>query len=343
MPFFERTPVGTWQSRDDFDDATRERDSRWRRRRLRWAGARRTLPVPTISPISPIPPTTPVTPIPPNTPVSPSLGVQDDAILSGLAARGIWVGPAPPPPGMMVLPRATRALRLQLEQQSPNDPPPDPSLLRRVFAVHPEFAIGRALRMRVEARRAASVADEANAPSEAGEAGEANEANEPGEADDPGDRAFNDRQLAAWYFSRGVLALDDLVPDPVARPVSTTHRLVCDFIDWSEKTSFPNADVPNEFLCPLSLHAMRDPVACSDGRVYERSHIDAWARSPTGNGLSPITRAPMSPQRFPCKPLVSLMEAWVEARLCVGKNSLEAALREHSVSQVTEGFCGVNI
>ena len=48
--------------------------------------------------------------------------------------------------------------------------------------------------------------------------------------------------------------------------------------------------VPNEFLCPISMELMEDPVLCEDGQTYERRHIMEWLqRSPT----SPITRQPM--------------------------------------------------
>lgn len=121
------------------------------------------------------------------------------------------------------------------------------------------------------------------------------------------------------------------VSDPVVQPVSTTHKLVCDWIDFHEKKDIPESlKAPSEFLCPLSLHSMRDPVNCDDGHVYERAHIEAWCNSPTSNGLSPLTRAPMSENRFSCMPLVSMMEAWVRTKITVHEGwSLEQAIRAH--------------
>jgi U-box domain len=48
--------------------------------------------------------------------------------------------------------------------------------------------------------------------------------------------------------------------------------------------------VPNEFLCPITLTIMKDPVIASDGYSYERTAIVQWLRM---NPLSPLTRQPM--------------------------------------------------
>ena len=48
---------------------------------------------------------------------------------------------------------------------------------------------------------------------------------------------------------------------------------------------------PDEYLCPITLSIMTDPVIGSDGRTYERSAITQWLRS---NPHSPLTREPMT-------------------------------------------------
>ena len=51
------------------------------------------------------------------------------------------------------------------------------------------------------------------------------------------------------------------------------------------------AEIPKEFLCPITLAIMRDPVIMSDGQTYERKAIEqALKVSP----LSPITKKPIS-------------------------------------------------
>ena len=47
------------------------------------------------------------------------------------------------------------------------------------------------------------------------------------------------------------------------------------------------ADIPNEFICPISLEIMKDPVIMSDGQTYDRESITkALEKSP----FSPITK-----------------------------------------------------
>jgi hypothetical protein len=48
---------------------------------------------------------------------------------------------------------------------------------------------------------------------------------------------------------------------------------------------------PPEFLCPITLEVMRDPVLCDDGHSYERTTILRWLAT---NPTSPTTRSPMS-------------------------------------------------
>ncbi len=38
-------------------------------------------------------------------------------------------------------------------------------------------------------------------------------------------------------------------------------------------------DFPNEYLCPINLTPMKDPVICMDGHSYERKAIERWFRN----------------------------------------------------------------
>jgi hypothetical protein len=49
--------------------------------------------------------------------------------------------------------------------------------------------------------------------------------------------------------------------------------------------------IPNEFLCPITMEEMTDPVIGSDGHTYERSAI---LRALGVKGVSPMTREPMN-------------------------------------------------
>lgn len=70
----------------------------------------------------------------------------------------------------------------------------------------------------------------------------------------------------------------------------------------------PNIAIPSEFICPISLEIMEEPVVLSDGQSYERSFIEAWFQHndtiPTTNErvrnktLTPNRRLQESIQRF---------------------------------------------
>jgi hypothetical protein len=47
---------------------------------------------------------------------------------------------------------------------------------------------------------------------------------------------------------------------------------------------------PDEFVDPISLDLMTDPVICTDGFTYERSSIETWFAK---NKSSPMTGAPI--------------------------------------------------
>ncbi len=48
-------------------------------------------------------------------------------------------------------------------------------------------------------------------------------------------------------------------------------------------------EIPEEFLCPITLDIMEDPVICEDGYTYEREAIISIS-----NSLSPMTRQPIN-------------------------------------------------
>ena len=48
-----------------------------------------------------------------------------------------------------------------------------------------------------------------------------------------------------------------------------------------------NKQLTENFICPITLAVMKDPVICSDSHTYERSAIEKWLST---NNHSPITR-----------------------------------------------------
>lgn len=49
---------------------------------------------------------------------------------------------------------------------------------------------------------------------------------------------------------------------------------------------------PEEYICPISLQIMSDPVVAADGITYDRNNIEKWFED--GNNKSPTTGAPLT-------------------------------------------------
>ena len=64
------------------------------------------------------------------------------------------------------------------------------------------------------------------------------------------------------------------------------------------------AAIPSEFMCPITMVVMKDPVLGTDGYTYEKEAIQQWLRS---NTQSPMTREPM--RMDGCRPNRALRDA----------------------------------
>jgi hypothetical protein len=58
----------------------------------------------------------------------------------------------------------------------------------------------------------------------------------------------------------------------------------------SLRNTMKSSALPSEFVCPISLEMMTDPVVASDGFTYERECITKWLSEHT---TSPTTNAPL--------------------------------------------------
>ena len=71
-----------------------------------------------------------------------------------------------------------------------------------------------------------------------------------------------------------------------------------------------------EYVCPLTLELLVDPVMAKDGRIYERSHILAWL---SRNATSPITREPMGTELTPVPLIRNSIEKLVSSGAIEGE------------------------
>lgn len=93
----------------------------------------------------------------------------------------------------------------------------------------------------------------------------------------------------------------------------------------------PSLIIPNDFLCPLSLEIMIDPVIVASGQTFERRSIEKWIEA--GHRTCPKTGQPLEHLSLaPNYALQNLIKKWCE------RNKVSLARKEASSS--TSAGCG---
>lgn len=96
---------------------------------------------------------------------------------------------------------------------------------------------------------------------------------------------------------------------------------------------------PPEFVCPISMDLMREPVLCEDGHTYERSVILQWLAT---NPTSPTTRQPMSPANIrPNYALKAAIERWAQARSVTPRRVLPPPIQPQPTANPNQSFFSV--
>ena len=76
------------------------------------------------------------------------------------------------------------------------------------------------------------------------------------------------------------------------------------------------AEVPDDYICPITTEIMTDPVSASDGFTYERAAITEWLRT---KDTSPRTGATLeSKALIPNLMARSMIRAFIEERAAAG-------------------------
>jgi len=73
-------------------------------------------------------------------------------------------------------------------------------------------------------------------------------------------------------------------------------------------------DAPSQFVCPISMSVMIDPVICDDGNTYERKEIVTWLKN---HNKSPVTNLPLNNRRTLIQNIAirSRIEEWCDEKV----------------------------
>ena len=92
------------------------------------------------------------------------------------------------------------------------------------------------------------------------------------------------------------------------------------------------SEIPKEFLCPITLSIMRDPVLMSDGQTYERSAIEKHLQA---SPFSPLTKQPISMKdAIPNYNLKSLIENYLKIGKMPEMPKNSAKIGENSIPEI---------
>jgi uncharacterized protein len=76
-----------------------------------------------------------------------------------------------------------------------------------------------------------------------------------------------------------------------------------------EQLRLHTPEVPEDYICPLTLEIYNDPVVAADGHTYEREEIQKWIDS--GKRLSPISGTRMNSKKLtPNHKMRSQISTW---------------------------------
>ena len=95
-----------------------------------------------------------------------------------------------------------------------------------------------------------------------------------------------------------VLVDDDILDDAAARQEALETSLTArqaEVARLKEILKQQHREIPDAYLCPITMDPMEDPVMAADGHSYEKSEISAWFA--LGNNTSPKTGATL-PHQF---------------------------------------------
>ncbi|OEL13105.1 U-box domain-containing protein 15 [Dichanthelium oligosanthes] len=109
----------------------------------------------------------------------------------------------------------------------------------------------------------------------------------------------------------------------------------------------PSLTIPNDFLCPITLEIMTDPVIVASGQTYERRSIQKWLDS--GERTCPKTRQPLAHLSLaPNYALKNLILQWCENNMVeLQKREPEPAAeqgdqRKEDIPSLVEGLSSIH-
>lgn len=72
--------------------------------------------------------------------------------------------------------------------------------------------------------------------------------------------------------------------------------------------------IPDEYICPITMQIMQEPVILADGHMYEKSAIQKWFQT---KNKSPLTNIVVDNKMIPCHCLKSLIQNFIQTNMAL--------------------------
>ncbi|XP_047136348.1 WD repeat, SAM and U-box domain-containing protein 1 isoform X1 [Hydra vulgaris] len=94
-------------------------------------------------------------------------------------------------------------------------------------------------------------------------------------------------------------------------PLGHRNKIIREIRQLMSNQNKHQSVIPHEYLCPITLELMTDPVIAADGYTYERAFISMWLDA--GNETSPMTNAPLANRLLvPNRSLKNIIKSYFE-------------------------------
>jgi hypothetical protein len=95
-------------------------------------------------------------------------------------------------------------------------------------------------------------------------------------------------------------------------------------------------EVPEYFLCPISLQILKDPVTTITGITYERESIEQWLKAAKSNPTCPVTKQslPRDSELTPNHTLRRLIQSWCTVNAIYGVDRIPTPKSPIKKSQI---------
>ena len=142
-----------------------------------------------------------------------------------------------------------------------------------------------------------------------------------------------------YHVLRQIVCLENYTGPEIALYVSKYRSLftsllnkknvIIDNISYSDSVDTSiSMEIPPDYICPISLEIMTDPVVLDDGFSYDKKEIEKWLEK---SNISPLTKKPISKTMIPNRTLRSTITSWVDVH---SKNKIQNVIPSTTSIQI---------